>query len=628
MITLNLFIITVNATDIKYKASDIPVNLLTDAKAVIRNSEIVFEITDINKAVMKVKYAITILNENGIRNSVLTEFYDKFLTIRKIESDLFDRNGVAIKNGANVEVLDYSANAGYSLYEDNRVKFLDPKYRTTPFTVEYTYETAFDGLFYYPEWSVYDDYNVSVEKSTFTIITPNGFKLRYREKNIERKCTITTEKDKTKYTWIYENMPAIKSEPFGTSFKEYTPVVLSAPSDFEIGGYKGNLESWNNFGKWIYNLGKNRNVLDTETNEKVKNMVSGLKTDTEKIWVLYQYLQNKVRYVSVQKGIGSWQTIEAEKVDRVSYGDCKALSNYMKSLLDVAGIKSFYTLAGAGESAPPINADFPSNQFNHVILCIPVEHDTLWLECTSQNIPFGYLGTFTDDRHVLLTGDEGGTLVKTKRYAYGDNKQIRNIIVALGPDGSAASTIRTEYRGTLYDRISEVLQMDETDKRKFIQSQISINSYNLVGFSFSDEKNMIPAIIEDLKLRFQNLGIVMGNRIILKPNLMTAIDNLPYRTKDRKSEISIRRGYCKIDTVTYTIPVGFKIDQVPEKISVVTRFGEYTSEILTDNLGLKYIRALKLFSGTYPATDYPEFVDFFERISVSDEIKIIIVKII
>jgi hypothetical protein len=627
-IVISLFTVTVSATDIKYKASDIPADLITDAKAVIRSSETIFEITDINRAVLKVRYAITILNENGIRNSVLTEFYDKFLTVRKIESDLFDGNGVAIKNGANVEVLDYSANAGYSLYEDNRVKFLDPKYRTTPFTVEYSYETAFNGLFYYPEWSVYDDYNVSVEKSTFTIITPNGFKLRYLEKNIERKCTITTEKDKTKYTWIYENMPAIKSEPFGTSFKEYTPVVLSGPSDFEIGGYKGNLESWNNFGKWIYTLGKDRNVLDPETNEKVKNMISGLKTDKEKIRVLYNYLQNKVRYVSVQKGIGSWQTIEAEKVDRVSYGDCKALSNYMKSLLDVAGIKSFYTLAGAGESAPLINVDFPSNQFNHVILCIPVENDTLWLECTSQNIPFGYLGTFTDDRHVLLTAEEGGTLVKTKRYALGENKQIRNIIVTLGPDGSAVSTIRTEYRGTLYDRISAVLQMDETDKRQFIQSHTAINSFNLVGFSFSEEKNMIPAIIEDLKLRLPNLGTVMGNRIILKPNLMTVFDNLPYRTKDRKSEISIRRGYCKIDTVTYKIPFGYKIDQIPEKTVIVTRFGEYTSEILADNQGLKYTREFKLYGGTFPAVDYPEFVDFFERISVSDESKISIVKIL
>ena len=622
----NISMVSAKVPEIKYKASDIPAALLTDAKAVVRNSETVLEISDISKIVKRVTYAITILNESGINNSVLTQYYDKFMTVRKIKADLYDRYGVPIKNGANVKVEDYSANVGYSLYEDNRVKVMDPKFRTLPFTVEFTYEIEYNGLFFYPDWAVYDDYNVSVEKSKFTVVTPLDFKFRYLEKNLTTRGTISRVYDKIKYNWEYANMPAIKNEPFGKHFVEYTPVVYSAPSDFEIGGYSGNLDTWDNFGKWINNLGKGRRVLDTGTDDKIKNMVAGLSDEDEKIKVLYSYLQNKVRYVNVKIGMGGWQTIEAEAVDRLSYGDCKALSNYMKSLLDVVGIKSYYTLVRAGESAPPINADFPSTQFNHVILCIPQNIDTLWLECTSQNIPFGYLGTFTDDRKVLLTSEDGGILVSTKKYTLDDNKQIRSAFVDLLPDGNATATITTDYTGILYDKIYRVLQLDNIDGRKFVQSNIFIPSYKLISYSHKEKKSLIPAISEELDLDLANFGIVMGNRILFKPNLMTRVSKMPYLTKDRKSDISIRRPYSEVDTIRFRLPAGYKFDKIPPKISIVTKFGEYSAEIFSDNKSTGYIRTFKLFNNDYPVADYPAFVDFFEKISVSDESKIALIR--
>ncbi len=624
---IHLVVISANAADVKYKVADIPKELISNASAVVRNSETVFEISDKNTVVQRVTYAITILNEKGIEKSVLTEFYDKFLSVRKIKADLYDQYGVPVKNKANVRVEDYSANDGSSLYADIRVKFIDPKYRTLPFTVEYTYEISYDALFYYPDWMVYNDYNISVEKASLTVLTPKGFKFRYLEKNAIDSCRITEAEGKTKYSWAYKNMPAIKKEPFSTSWEDYTPVVYSAPGDFEVEGYKGNIESWKSFGSWINLLGKGRNVLDAETNAKIKSMVSGIDSDNEKIRVLYNYFQNKVRYVNVSIGIGGWQTIEAEKVDHVSYGDCKALTNYMKSLLDVAGIKSYYTLVRAGESAPAIRADFPSNQFNHAILCVPVKNDTIWLECTSQLIPFGYLGSFTDDRKALLTDETGGTLVSTRKYSISDNLQLRKAVVELSPDGNATSNVVTSYKGILYDKEFMILHKDETDRRKFVQSGISIPSYNLVSLSFREDKSLIPSVREDLNLKLINYGVITGNKIIIKPNLMTRVNKPPYMTRERKSEICIRRPYNEIDTVIFKMPAGFKMDLLPEKISITTKFGDYSSEVISGNKGVSYIRTFKLFKGNYPAAEYPDFVNFFEKISRSDEGKMAFIRI-
>jgi hypothetical protein len=626
-VLLILIAVPLHASPLKYNIADIPKHLLKDSKGVVRESNIVFEIYDINKAVKRITYAITILNENGLRNSLLTEFYDKFTTIRKIESELYDQQGARIKNGSIVEVKDYSANAGYSLYEDGRVKFLDPQCRNTPFTIEYKYEISYNGLLEYPDWYVINDYNIAIEKSTFTIIAPKDFKFRYLEKNLE-KCTITEEDGKLYYKWQVESLPAMKKEPFSLLLSEITPVVYSAPSDFEISGFKGNLDTWENFGNWINTLGKGRDNLSKETRDKISSMVSGLNSDYEKIKLLYNYFQNKVRYVSVQIGIGGWQTIDSETVDRLSYGDCKALSNYMKSLLDVVGIKSYYTLVHAGEFAHPVNGNFPSNQFNHVILCVPVKQDTIWLECTNQRIPFGYLGTFTDNRMALLTGDSIGNLVKTKKYLIDDNKQIRNLVVDINTDGNAVASVKTVYKGLLSEKLLGIIHRDESDKRKFIEVNINIPNCILNSYNLKEKNLIIPEIKEELNLSINHLCVILGNRLILKPDLMTKFADIPYRTSNRKSGICIRRPYNEIDTVTYRLPAGYKIENVPDKVTMSTKFGEYTSELQSAGKGLIYVRTLKLFNGNYPASDYPGFVDFCEKISVSDENKVMLVKIL
>ena len=134
-------------------------------------------------------------------------------------------------------------------------------------------------------------------------------------------------------------------------------------------------------------------ILDKEYADKAVELVKNIPVRRDKIKALYEYMQKNTRYFSVSFGIGGYQPIPANEVAKNGYGDCKALSNYMKALLKTVGIESYYTLAKAGEYQY-MQADFPSQQFNHVILCVPDNQEMIWLECTSQTKPFNYLGKF------------------------------------------------------------------------------------------------------------------------------------------------------------------------------------------------------------------------------------------
>src|SRR5574342_1196313 len=104
------------------------------------------------------------------------------------------------------------------------------------------------------------------------------------------------------------------------------------------------MNSWQDFGKFIYALKQGRDELPPEIKQKVHELTDGIADTKEKINVLYGYMQKNTRYVSIQLGIGGWQPFDAKYVAKKGYGDCKALSNYMYSILKEAGIKSYYAV--------------------------------------------------------------------------------------------------------------------------------------------------------------------------------------------------------------------------------------------------------------------------------------------
>ena len=183
--------------------------------------------------------------------------------------------------------------------------------------------------------------------------------------------------------------------------------------------------------------------------------------------IIYKFVQEKTRYISVQVDIGGWQPITANKVDEVSYGDCKGLTNYTKALLDVVGVKSHHVILYASNNRN-VDKNFTVLQGNHMILNIPNEGDDIWLECTSQTIPFGFLGDFTDDRDVLVITPEGGIIKRTPAYINDNNLQILKADINLLPNGNIIATLEKKSYGSQYnDRYHiESYTKKEIDKEK------------------------------------------------------------------------------------------------------------------------------------------------------------------
>jgi hypothetical protein len=612
--------------DPKFPVSAIPEQLKKDVNVIFREDQMVFTIYSKSRAAYKVYQAITILNPNGSKYASEVIGYDKLSKITSLKASAYDASGELIRRLKNNEIYDQSAFDGFSLYSDNRIKSIDLSQATYPYTVEIEYEVELKYLFHIPGFYVQGAEKVAVENSYYKLIFPATLAPRHKSFNIETPPVKENLSDnRESLTWSFKNVMPVKFDPAGPDRDEYLQHIEAAPTDFEYEGYVGKMDTWNAYGQWISTLNKGRDILPESTKQKIKSLTAGAKTDEDKVRILYEYLQGKTRYVSIQLGIGGLQPFEASVVDQTGYGDCKALSNYMVSILREVGIKSHYTLIGAGERASKLDADFPSAQFNHAIVCVPHKADTLWLECTSQTNPFGYMGSFTGDRKALIITDDGAKVVNTIHYTAAQNLQSRTADVFVDITGDAKAKIKTSYQGLQYENsnLNFILDDQHDGQKKWLQKNTAIPSFDINSFVMTNKKAKVPVAVVDLDLTLKRLANVSGKRIFITPNLMNRSSYIPEKVESRKTKVVRHATYTDLDTIRYHLPEGIYPEFLPQPVSLKTRFGEYETSFKIDQGNLLYIRRVKMNKGDFPAESYNELIEFFKSISKSDNTKIV-----
>nr|WKN37728.1 DUF3857 domain-containing protein [Tunicatimonas sp. TK19036] len=608
-----------------YDASAIPADLQENASAVVREQDEIFTIHASDAATYTIHRAVTVLNKNGERYAPLVIWYDASRKIKSIECTVYDARGTEVKKVKKKDIQDVSAVSSFSIYEDSRLKYYSYDSPSYPYTVEYSYELEFDGLLFYPNWHPVEGFQLAVEQSSFSVITSPDISLRYRVQHTSEPA-ISTEEGQQKYYWELRHHAAYKKESFRPPLGTLTPRVYLAPSAFSYEGYAGNFSSWQQFGQWINQLNEGRDQLPESTQSEVKRIVANLQDTTEIIRTLYEYMQSKTRYVSIQLGIGGYQPFEATTVDRLGYGDCKALSNYMKALLSVAGIEAYYTLVNAGAYEDEVLADFPSMQFNHVIVGVPLAQDTLWLECTSQTNPFGHLSDFTDERNVLMITENGGQLVRTPAYSAQDNQQTRNTTVLLDEEGNGQLTAQTQYTGQLYDDIARITQLNDQEQKQAVYKQIEIPNFRLQSFHYDLTKDQIPAANEVLKLQLERYVSISGKRWFFCPNVMSQIESLPAKTEARNHEVMLRYAYTETDTTVINLPENIHSEFVPEAIEIQSTFGSYHSSYTVEQGKVIYTRTFQRNKGVFPSDSYQELVEFYQKVSKADRQQMVLRK--
>jgi hypothetical protein len=609
-----------------YSVASIPDSLKTNAWCVIREYNRTYELQSINSGTLRIKRVITVLVKEGDGYADLTIPYDKDSNVSIKDIVIYDGTGKKVKSVKQSDIDDFPAFGSSELYSESRIKVYDPDHSVYPYTVAYEYEIKQNNIISYGVWRPYSGYNTSVQHSGFSFKHPEEVKVEIKEVNVQSIKAREANSDLYE-TWEVNNLKAIEEEPMDISLAERIPCVYIMPSRLIYEKYEGNAGSWEEFGKWIYSLYQGRDEISEAEKPKIDLLLKDVPDTLGRIKAIYKYMQDRTRYVAVTLGIGGYQPFDAKTVFETGYGDCKALSNYAHALLRYAGIESFPTLVAAGSYKVPVFKDFPNFlQFNHVILCVPNRKDTVWLECTNQKIPFGFLGDFTDDRDVLLIEKNGGKFAHTTKYEPDDNLRICTSEFRLDSTGTANCIIKTLMQGLQYDNITNLIGLGYDEQKKWLLNNSTLPSLQIRSFSIEENRKPVPSAFITESSVSKNFCSFSGNYMILSLNLINVQAPLQKMLKPRYSDILINRSFVDWDTLVYKIPKSYKFETLPSGMNINSAFGSYSTTVTGSGNEIVYIRKLVIKEGRYKPSEYKNLYDFILSVSKADNAKVILIR--
>lgn len=625
---LFFFSITIFAQKQEYSIIQIPDSLKQDANAVLRLGQIDIAIASQRNMTIKVKRVVTVFNEKGISCIDAYEYYDKKRKVQNIQATVFDAFGTEIKKIKRKDFKDQSVTGGSTIFSDNRVVFLEYTPTQYPFTIIYESEIETSTTAFIPQWFPLSDYYLGVEKSVLNVTYPDNLGFKKMEFNFDPfniKKNIDTA---TQLSYTASHILAQKKEDYSLKFSKMYPKLMMGLEFFNLEGVDGNVKNWKEYGQWFSDkILTGTTDLSPETIAKIKSLV-GTETDPiKKAKIVYKYMQDKSRYVSIQVGIGGFKPMLASDVDRLGYGDCKALSNYTRALLDAVGVPSYNTILYGDRKKWDIESDFVSTQGNHMILAIPNAENYVFLECTSQDNPFGYQANFTDDRAVLVLKPNGGEIVRTKAYNDKNNTQINTGAYKLDENGNFSGIITMASEGAQYSEKAEVEKMLPNEKEAHYKDYWStIGNLKLDKIKLIDNKEKI-IFTEELALSADNYGKITNGKMFVVVNAYSQFTHNIKRIRSRKTPFEIERGSLDTDEISINLPIGYTIEFLPSNFELNTKFGEYKTEIIKkDNQNLVYKRSFFVKKGFYKNTEFDDFRLFMEQIARNDNAKIILTK--
>lgn len=608
-----------------YDVNSIAKELRKNSNTVYRKNSTELTIYKSNDLVIKNHDVKTIFSKSGDSNAMVYIHYDKYYKISSLKVTVYDEFGKKIKSYSKSDFNDVSSTGSSGLYSDDRALVLDASQMQHPYTIDVSYQINTSNTAFIQSFTPFDGRSISTELAEYKVNNKSGVRLRKKitDNNIGK---VNYSGSEDNFILTYTNIPAIPRESYSPNIHNLLPRVEFSLDEFSLTGKNGKLSTWDEFGKWYNELLIPVSTVTPEIQKEVDalNLKGSI---SEKVKVLYQYMQGKTRYVLVSIGIGGWQPTPADEVRKKGYGDCKGLTNYMRVLLKAAGIPSYYAIIYSDNTPRRFDENFPKMDGNHVILMVPTEKGNIWLENTSQKIAFNHIGISNSNRNVLLIKENGIEIMETPKYVAQQSQEILKLKASILDNGIIEGNADFKFVGGLYDYTLQFDGLSPDDTKDAILDRFgSSNMQNLDKIKvFNNRENAQM----DISFQFNIVNHVkkMGEELFFS---ILPIGDPPFyleESEDRQLPLEINFAYTDDYEIEYKLPVGYKVGSFAPQKDINTEYGKYSLKIDVEENKILIKRKFELNRMIIEKQKISEYAKFRKQARQLDNTKILLQKI-
>jgi hypothetical protein len=434
--------------------------------------------------------------------------------------------------------------------------------------------------------------------------------------------------------WVVDDIAPIRLERYMPPWRGIAGglVVALLPP----GGKDAGFQNWREFGAWYQNLVQGRRDASPQIKQKVAELTASAPSMIEKIRALANFVQNDIRYVAVELGIGGYQPHPAAEVFSHAYGDCKDKVTLLSAMLKEIGVDSYYVIINTQRGS--VTASTPPNfEFNHAILAIalpaaaqdtpllarlahPALGNLLFFDPTDFLTPFGRLSGPLQANYGVLIAPEGGELVELPQLATAANSLDRTAKMTLDDKGTLRGEVHEVWMG---DRAAaqryalRSVKLD-TDEIKPVESVVaaSLTNFQVLRASVRNLQEVDRPFEWNYSIQAEDYAKTGGDLLLLRPRLL-GVKAIPLleTAEPRHNAIEFEAPERDTDVFEFVLPTGYVVDELPAPVHVDTSFGSYESRTEMVGQVMRYTRTFEIRNLSLPAAQAEELKQFYRAIA-------------
>jgi hypothetical protein len=524
---------------------------------------------------------------------------------------------------------------GSDLISDVKVKLLHIPAPDPGNIVGYEYEVQEQPVVLQDAW---DFQRMSpVRESHYFLQIPPGWE--YKASWLNYPEVRPTQAENNQWQWVVSDVKAIREEDDMPPVRGVAGQMIV--TFFPPGGAAADaFASWRDMGNWYQNLTSGRRDASAQIKEKVTALTASAATPLQKMRALAQFVQQDIRYVGIELGIGELQPHPAPDVFVHRYGDCKDKATLMSSMLREIGVDSFYVVINTERGS--ITPDKPPHVggFNHVIIAIklpegvtdpslvatmqhPKQGRLLFFDPTNEMTPFGQIGGYLQANYGLLVTPDGGELVELLKQPSTMNGIQRTAKLTLDAQGTLKGDVEEVRVGDQASSQRRTLTWvtKDSDRIKPIERLLadSISTFRITKATLINLQQSGQPFGFNYSFEAANYAKSAGSLLLVRPRVIgTKSSGLLETEEARKYPVEFDGPARDTDAFEITLPSGYEVDDLPAPVDVDYSFASYHSKTEVSGNVIHYTRTFEVKELSVPVSRVGELKKLY-RIIASDE---------